>query len=173
VEAVVGAAVAVFRAGAAASVVAGPEGIGDMRAKEFVSKLQPDEIAAAIRAAEQKTSGEIRVFVSRKDIGNALSAAQAEFERLGMTRTRERNGVLIYVAPRAQKFAVIGDEAVHKRCGDEFWKELAAQMEEQFRKQEFTRGLVLAVNKAGELLAKEFPRRPDDRNELPDKVAGD
>jgi uncharacterized membrane protein len=90
-----------------------------------------------------------------------------------MTRTRERNGVLIYVAPRSQKFAVIGDEAIHKRCGDDFWKSLAGQMEGEFRKQEFTRGMVLAVNKAGELLADHFPRRTDDGNELPDKVAGD
>lgn len=144
-----------------------------MRAKEFLSKLQQSEIAAAIREAEQKTSGEIRVFVSRKTVDDSIAAATAEFERLGMTRTRQRNGVLIYVAPRSQKFAVLGDEAVHQRCGAEFWKTLAAQMEEQFRNQEFTRGIVLAVNKAGDLLAKEFPRRADDRNELPDKVAGD
>ncbi len=154
-------------------MAAAPEAIGDMRAKEFLSKLQGSEIAAAIREAEQKTSGEIRVFVSRKTVDDAVVAAQAEFERLGMTGTRERNGVLIYVAPRSQKFAVIGDAAVHKRCGEDFWKALAAQMEEQFRKEEFTSGIVLAVNKAGDLLAKEFPRRPDDRNELPDTVAGD
>jgi uncharacterized membrane protein len=144
-----------------------------MKARKFLNQLQHDEIIAAIRAAEQKTSGEIRVFVSRKTVTDPIAAAQSEFERLGMTKTRERNGVLIYVAPRSQKFAVIGDEGVHQRCGDEFWQQLAGEMTGHFRKEAFTRGIVLAVNKAGELLARHFPGRPDDRNELPNQVAGD
>lgn len=141
-----------------------------MKTKAFLQQLRHDEIVAAIREAEQKTSGEIRVFVSHKEIADPVAAAQAEFARLGMMKTRERNGVLIFVAPRTQKFAVIGDEGVHRLCGDGFWQAMAVEMAGHFHKSDFTPGLIHGVRKAGELLAQHFPRRPDDRNELPDQV---
>jgi uncharacterized membrane protein len=144
-----------------------------MNAKEFLKQLRHDDIVAAIRESEQKTSGEIRVFISHKQVEEPVAAAQSVFARLGMTKTRERNGVLIFVAPRAQKFAIIGDEGVHKQCGDEFWQTLAAEMTGHFKKFEFTQAVVHGVRKAGDLLAQHFPHRPDDRNELPDRIAHD
>jgi uncharacterized membrane protein len=135
-------------------------------------KLPIDEarIVAAIAAAEQRTSGEIRVAVSAAAAPEPIAAARRQFERLGMTQTAARNGVLIFVAPASQTFAVIGDRGVHERCGDAFWSELAAAMSEQFRRGDFTGGLVLGIERAGTLLAAHFPRQPDDRNELPDSV---
>lgn len=144
-----------------------------MKAREFLNRLQHDEIVAAIRHAEQQTSGEIRVFITRHDPSDAIAAAQAEFARLGMHRTQEKNGVLIYVAPRVHKFAVVGDVAIHQRCGDQFWSRTAAEMSGQFKKGGFTDGIVHGIKKAGELLAQQFPRKPGDKNELPDDIAGD
>jgi uncharacterized membrane protein len=88
-----------------------------------------------------------------------VADAQKEFVRLGMTNSPEKNGVLIFVAPRTHKFAVIGDEGVHKKCGDVFWQELAKAMTDYFRKSEFTEGIIHGVRKAGELLAGNFPRK--------------
>ena len=129
-----------------------------MHPKTFAKHLQHDAIVAAIREAEQKTSGEIRVSISPKHVDDAVVAAQAEFLRLGLNQSPERNSVLIFVAPRAHKFAVISDEAVHAKCGDEFWRQLADAMAGYFRKSEFTPGIVHGVQKAGELLAEHFPR---------------
>lgn len=144
-----------------------------MKPRDFLSQLQHDAIVAAIHEAEQKTSGELRVFVSHKEPDDPVAAAQHAFVKLGMTKTRERNGVLIFVAPRAHKFAVIGDTAVHQRCGDDFWRQLAAEMTGHFRQSDFSEGILHAIRKAGELLARHFPPRPGDRNELPDDVAHD
>jgi uncharacterized membrane protein len=144
-----------------------------MKTNEFRKQLQDDKIVAAIREAELKTSGEIRVFVSRKNVDDAVVAARSEFIRLGMTKTGERNGVLIFVAPRARQFAVIGDEGIHKHCGDEFWRELAGEMSVHFKDGRFTEGVVAVVRKTGTLLSQHFPRRPDDKNELPDRVERD
>ncbi len=132
--------------------------------------IDHDRIVAAIGAAEQRTSGEIRVFVSRERAEDPIAAARAQFEKLGMTATAARNGVLIFVAPESHTFAVIGDSGVHQKCGDAFWRELAEAMTDHFKRLEFTAGLVLAIERAGGLLAEHFPRRPDDRNELPDKI---
>ncbi|MCX6938538.1 MAG: TPM domain-containing protein [Verrucomicrobia bacterium] len=127
-------------------------------------------IEAAIAAAERLTSGEIRVVVSRRAAPEPVAAARHEFNRLGMDATSARNGVLIFLAPRSRTFAVIGDTGVHTHCGDAFWREVAAAMEAAFRRDDFTSGLVLGIERTGALLATHFPRSPDDRNELPNQV---
>jgi uncharacterized membrane protein len=144
-----------------------------MKAREFFSKLEADQIVGAIRDAESKMCGEIRVFISRKEPADAVVAAQRRFEKLGMTKTKERNGVLIYVAPRVRKFAIIGDLAIHEKCGDGFWKEVAHEMTSHFRNGAFTQGIIHAIHRAGGLMAKHFPHHDGDKNELPDDVAHD
>lgn len=138
-----------------------------------VPPLNKPRVVAAIAAAELRTSGEIRVFFSRHQTDDAVAAAKAHFERLGMTATAARNGVMIFVAPRSRAFAVIGDTAVHEKCGDAFWTELAAAMAEHFKRGDFTSGLVHGIERAGALLAEHFPRADDDVNELPDDIATD
>lgn len=128
-------------------------------------------VLAAIATAEQRTSGEIRVVVARSLAPDPVAAARRHFEQLGMTRTQERNGVLIFVAPRSRTFAVIGDTAVHEKCGEAFWRLLAAAMSTHFKRGDFTAGLVHGIERAGELLAEHFPYRADDRNELPNDIA--
>jgi uncharacterized membrane protein len=132
--------------------------------------VDQDRIVAAIGAAEQRTSGEIRVLLAKQPAPDPVAAAQQQFDRLGMTQTAARNGVLIYVAPASRTFAVIGDTGVHEKCGDPFWRELAATMTEHFKRGDFTGGLILGIQRAGALLAEHFPRQPDDKNELPDKI---
>ena len=144
-----------------------------MKPREFISQLDNEKIVAAIRAAENKTSGEIRVFISRKIITEVVATAQAEFNRLGMMHTQHRNGVLIFVAPASQQFAVIGDTGVHKHCGQKFWDELAAEMSGHFAAADFSQGIIVGIRKAGEILARHFPAQPGDKNELPDKVETD
>ena len=130
-----------------------------MHPKHFSSHLHHDGIVAAIHDAESKTTGQIHVSISPRHVDDAVAAAQQEFLRLGMNKSPERNGVLIFVAPRARKFAVIGDQAVHAKCGEEFWRQLADAMGGHFRKSEFTPGILHGVQKAGELLAEHFPRQ--------------
>jgi uncharacterized membrane protein len=144
-----------------------------MKPGDFRYLLHDDRIVVAIREAEGRTSGEIRVFIGQEKIENAIAAGQAAFVRLGMTNTKERNGVLIFVAPLSHKFAVIGDKGVHERCGDEFWRQLTEEMSSHFKSSHFTDGIIHAVSRAGDLLAQHFPRRQDDKNELSDDVARD
>jgi uncharacterized membrane protein len=162
-----------FPAAAAASAAAAREEAGDMKHSEFINQLAHDKIVKAIAAAEKKTSGEIRVFISSKKITDAVGTAQAEFNRLGMRQTQHRNAVLIFVAPNSQKFAVIGDAAVHEKCGQKFWDALAAEMSGRFGHADFSHGIILGIQKAGEILAQHFPVQPDDKNELPNQVETD
>jgi uncharacterized membrane protein len=138
--------------------------------KKFLEQLDAQRIERAIGDAEQLTSGEIRVVFQPSDVDDVTSLAADEFTRLGMRATRERNAVLILVAPDAREFAVYGDEGVHARCGAAFWQEVAAAMQEHFRAGRHTDGVVEGVARVGRLLAREFPRREDDRDELANDV---
>ena len=141
-----------------------------MKAREFIGKLDQDRIAAAIADAERLSSGEIRVFIAHQHIADALSEAQRQFVRLGMTKTRRRNAVLLFLAPRARQFAVWGDQGVHEKCGDGFWQEIVSAVGPRLGQGQFTEAVLEAVQRAGEVLARHFPRDPDDQNELPDGV---
>ena len=148
-----------------------------MQTSAFLKTLDNERIVAAIRSAEEKSLGEIRVHVTdRKTLKTDVeAAARAQFEKLEMTRTELRNGVLIYVAPQSQSFAVIGDKGIHDCCGEGFWKGIATAMEADFAAGHFTEGIVKGVAEAGRALAENFPR-PDahrDVNELADDVTRD
>lgn len=132
--------------------------------------LDKDRVKQAIARAEALTSGEIRVIMYPHGVDDAVTTAKAEFTRLAMHRTRERNAVLILVAPSSKAFAIYGDEGVHARCGSGFWQEVANVMVQHFRRGDFTAGVVDAVARTGAVLARHFPRSPDDENELPDDV---
>jgi uncharacterized membrane protein len=163
----------VFQAAAEVPAAVEPEEVGDMKPHDFFNQLQHDAIVKAIGQAESKMSGEIRVFVTHKQPDDAVAAAQKQFAHLKMDRTKERNGVLIFVAPAARKFAIIGDREVHAKCGDAFWREVADEMSSHFRKGDFTPGIIHAISRAGQLLAAHFPRHPGDTNQLSDDIAHD
>ncbi len=145
-----------------------------MKSKKFISQLDTDRIVEAIVASEKLTSGEIRVAIQHSRTGkDMVRLAQAKFRKLGMHRTRERNAVLIFISPEARQFAIIGDEGIHKKCGDTFWNGVVEEMTPYFRSGDFTPGLVNAVNVLGKALATHFPGSPDDSNELPNQVVKD
>ena len=141
-----------------------------MKTRHFLKQVEHDRIVSAIAGAEKKTSGELRVLIYHKRAENPVAVAEEQFARLKMHHTRHRNAVLILVAPLSHTFAIYGDKAVHEKCGEDFWREVAAAMEAYFRRGEFTDGIVHGVERAGQLLAEHFPRSPDDHNSLPDSV---
>jgi uncharacterized membrane protein len=142
-----------------------------MRTREFLSKLEHDRIVQTIREAESKTSGEIRVFIQRGKLkSDPLAAAQRRFRQLRMHKTRESNAVLIFVVPRAHKFAVVGDKAIHEKCGDEFWQRVVTRMRTHFQNENFSDALVEAIKAIGSVMASHFPKTLGNANELPDDV---
>src|SRR5213595_854439 len=142
-----------------------------MRTKEFLSKLEHDQIVQAIRDAEVKTSGEIRVYIQRGKLNvDPLSVAQKKFHGLRMHKTRGRNAVLIFVAPRAHKFAVVGDRAIHEKCGEQFWRRVVDEMRKHFQNEKFSHALIEAVNEVGKVMAAHFPRTSANANELSDEI---
>jgi len=142
-----------------------------MHRRRFRQLVDADAVREAIEAAEKETSGEIRVSVSTFFWGSVRRNAERAFARLGMTATADRNGVLFFVVPSRRRFAILGDEGIHARVGQEFWDGVAAAVSERFRAGDFTGGLVAGIAEAGLRLAEHFPYQGErDVNELPDEV---
>ena len=90
--------------------------------KEFFTDEEKQSIVDAVRIAEQRTSGEVRVFVeSHCRYVNAIDRAVEIFENLQMQRTELRNATLVYVAIKDRQLAVFGDEGIHQKVGNEYW----------------------------------------------------
>ena len=141
-----------------------------MKTKHLLSELDHDRVTAAIAAAEKHTSGEIRVYVSHRKVQDPRHAAAHQFVKLGMDKTKHRNAVLIFIAPESQNFAILGDTAVHAKCGVAFWEQVAGAMRELFRQRKFTEGIVQGIDTAGKLLVQHFPAEITNHNELPDSI---
>ncbi len=142
-----------------------------MTHRKLLRLVDNDRIKEAIQKAERRTSGEICVSVSRLFWGNVEKAADKAFDRLGMTKTKDRNGVLFFVVPSRRKFVVLGDQGIHAKVGQEFWRQVADRVSERFREGDFTGGLVKGIEEVGEQLAAYFPyEAASDVDELTDDV---
>jgi uncharacterized membrane protein len=143
------------------------------RAQTFLTREERARVLEAVARFENVTSGEIRVHLAEHSHGEPTLAAVRTFERLGMTRTRERNGVLLFVSVRDRRVAVVGDAGIHSRVAESFWAEVVRAIEAHFAQGHFTEGLVTGIEMAGFRLAEFFPHRPGDKNELPDSISRD
>ena len=140
-------------------------------AKSFFSPDQQEDIRQAIMNAELDTSGEIRVHIENTCKGEVLDRALVIFNNLEMNKTENRNGVLIYLAVKNRKFAIIGDTAIHAAVTESFWDSIRNKMLNRFRENQFTEGLVEAILETGQQLKKHFPYKRDDVNELSDDIS--
>ena len=140
-------------------------------AKQFFTPEQQAEILKAVQQAEQNTSGEIRVHIENECVGDALARSVYLFKKLGMTNTKQRNGVLFYLAIQHRKFAVLGDTGIDAVVTENFWDEVKSIMLNDFKEGHFTEGLTKAIELAGNSLKTHFPYQSDDVNELPDDVS--
>jgi uncharacterized membrane protein len=144
-----------------------------MNASSFFSKEQQEAIVAAIREAENATSGEVRVHIESSCRGDVLDRAAWIFKKLGMQKTKERNGVLFYLAVEDRKFAVIGDGGINAKVPEGFWDDVKELLRKEFVEGRFTEGLSAGIILAGKHLKEHFPHEKDDVNELSNEISFD
>ena len=141
------------------------------RKQQFFPQEDCKRIVEAIRNAEHKTSGEVRVYVeSRCRFVDPLNRAAEIFYGLKMEKTEHRNGVLLYIAMKDRQLAVFGDEGIHTKVGDEYWNNEVKKILSHFNKENYAQGIIEVVTDIGNSLHQFFPYEDDDRNELPDDI---
>ncbi len=128
------------------------------------------QISDAIALAELRTSGEIRVHIDKKCFGNPVKKAIRVFNSLGMHRTKQRNAVLIYLATKHNKLAIIGDQGINAYVPDHFWDDERELMINHFKQGNFIEGLTEGILKVGEQMKSAFPYEEGDVNELDNEI---
>jgi uncharacterized membrane protein len=134
------------------------------------SEAERKEIKQTIELVESQTSGEVCVCLEKYCDADPISRAQEYFEKLNLSKTKARNGVLLYIATLDKVFAIIGDEGVHQIVGQEFWEDAKRAMKNHFQEGEMAKGIIKGVENVGIVLKKHFPKLHDDENELSDDI---
>ena len=139
--------------------------------KRFFSQEEEERMVEAIRSAENMTSGEIRVFVeSHCRFINPMDRAMELFAELEMTKTKDRNAVLLYFAMDDKQMAILADEGIYKKMGQTFWENEVKNIMSEFKAKHFTDGICHMIGDVGEALKSNFPYQRDDQNELADGI---
>ncbi len=142
-----------------------------MKPADFLGKEAEKLIVYSIEKAESRTSGEIRVHIESRCKSDVLDRAAMVFKTLSMHKTKERNGVLIYLSVNDRKFAIIGDAGINAVVPPDFWDSTKELVISHFKKGEFTEGLLAAIELTGKHLKQYFPHQQDDVNELSDEIS--
>jgi uncharacterized membrane protein len=142
-----------------------------MYVPDFFSAEQQQQIRAAIERMEHKTSGEIRLHVESDCKGDPYERAVHVFHRLHMHKTKQRNAVLFYLAVGHKKFAIVGDEGIHKSVPENFWVTVKDHVIAQFKQDKFAEGICEVIDMTGEMLKTYFPHNGNDKNQLSDEIS--
>ena len=134
------------------------------------NKEQQARISKAVKDAELQTSGEVRIYIEDSCPEEVLDRGAFLFEKMGIHKTALRNGVLFYLATKDRKFAILGDAGINAKVPSDFWNKIKEEMAQRFKDHEFTEGLCLGIQMAGEALKKYFPYSSGDKNELSDEI---
>jgi uncharacterized membrane protein len=137
----------------------------------FLTASQEKNVVHAIQNAEKGTSGEIRVHIENHTKEPTLVRAKEVFLLLEMEQTKQRNGVLLYIAVDSKQFAIIGDKGIDQLVSETFWNEEKEFITNLFTQNKNEEALIKGIAKVGEKLKRFFPYHSDDINELPDSIS--
>jgi len=135
-----------------------------------------DDVERAVAACEKRHRGEV-VFVVEAELGSgqlwrgvtSRDRAREVFAQQGVWNTEENNGVLVYVLLADRTVEIVADRGVDRCVARAEWDAICRAMEEHFRARRFRDGALAGVQAVAELLAREFPARGEERNELGDR----
>lgn len=141
------------------------------KTEDFLTKAEEEEVVEAIRLAEKNTSGEIRVHLEKETTMAPIERAVVVFHELKMENTKDRNGVIIYVAVNSKKFAIYGDKGINEKVATDFWDSTRDIMIAHFKNGRNKQALVDGIFEAGAQLKTHFPYTTDDIDELSNEIS--
>ena len=138
--------------------------------KTFLTDEEKKQVEEAVKKSEKQTSGEIKLYIDRFCWEKIEEKAFRIFNKLNLFKTKERNGVLIYLVTTNKEFLIYGDEGINKKVPENFWKDIRIKMEQNFKEGNFGNGISEAIETIGEKLKTYFPYGSDDTNEISDEI---
>lgn len=142
---------------------------------KYLSEGDLNKIKDEVAKVELYTSGEIRLSLREKRsfwerLYQPHELAVKDFEKLGMTNTKDKTGIMIFIIFAEKYFDVLADEGIYAKIPDTAWNKLEAKLKDEFSQGSYLNGILHIIDKMGGVLSAEYPREAGDINELPDEV---
>lgn len=135
---------------------------------DFLNKEELESIDKAVQQAELLTSGEIKVVIKVRlpKWSSVKNQAIKDFYEYGLDKTRDKTAVLILVVLSSGNIEVLGDKGINDKVSDGYWAGVVEMIADGFKSNKGADGICRAVTEVGNLLKDNFPRKPDDVNEI-------
>ena len=137
----------------------------------FFSDIESEQLVNKISELEQKTESEIRIHIEDVCEESAFDRAVEVFQKLGMQKTKDKTGILIYLATQDKKMAVLGDKGINEKLENNFWDSIIEKRKVKFETQGVSSGLELGLELIGQKLIEYFPERGTPSNQLPNDIS--
>jgi len=135
-------------------------------------------IEHAIGESERRHDAELRFAVEAglplADLWHGLSARERALEVFSQLRvwdTEHNSGVLIYVQLIDRKVEILADRGIAVLVPQADWDAVCRRLEQSYRQERFEQGTLAAIEELSERLARHFPARADNPDELPNRPA--
>ena len=141
----------------------------------ILTKAELHQLSEQIGEIERKTAAEIRIVVRHRKHWSerkltSRQLAEREFGSLGMSKTKLRTGILIFILLSERKFELLADRGITAVLPDEFWTAAAGKLSEHFSKSNFYHGIKTSIEEVGEILEEKLPPVSGTQEELPNDV---
>ena len=132
-------------------------------------------ISNKISEAELITSGEIRVSIREEKTFSERNSdlrelAEKEFYKLNMNQTRDKTGILLFFLLGERQFYILADEGINEKVSGNVWANVSKEIQKNFKNGYFSQGIIKGIESVSKLLGEYFPIKPDDKNELTNRV---
>jgi len=132
------------------------------------------KIEDAIKSSERQHDGELRFAVEAGLPFHFLMfsprrRAEALFSELRVWDTEHNSGVLIYAQLVDRRIEIVADRGIAAKVEQAEWQAVCRRMEELFKQRQYLNGALEAIERITKILARHFPPRGRNPNELPDK----
>ena len=136
------------------------------------SEAEEQRVVRAIANAERDNRGEVRVHVERRcpDKNDPVERAYELYRELGLRRTRDDTGVLLYIASRSKRAAVYGGAGIYGQAQDGFWQSVTDAVATGYREQKPVDGICQALHQIGELLREHAAGEDEAGDEVPNAI---
>jgi putative membrane protein len=112
-----------------------------------------------------------RLLVAKSRIAEAVhTLALASFTQHGLHFTRDHTGILILVSLLEHRVEVLADRGINAKVEAGTWQEIATILTDGLKSNRACDAYCKAIQRCGEILAAHFPRQPDDKDELPNRL---
>jgi putative membrane protein len=107
---------------------------------------------------------------SRVKHKQASLVAHQSFHKFGLYRTKKRRAILFFVSIDERYAHILTDTGIDALIDPAIWQTIIDDFRHTVTTKTLGEGYLDAINACSEILAREFPRQADDRDELPNTL---